>query len=78
MLVDVTRSEIGSCFLFFVVNGAVIVFSNIIFSLVWLELLVVVAHGFEFKVSSWRFLVAGRGGMFRKIYDCLCRSGTLK
>ena len=62
MLVNVTRSEIGSCLLFFVVDGAVVILRNIMFSLVWLELLVVVAHGFEFKVSSWRFWVAGRGG----------------
>ena len=42
VFINVTRSEIHSCFLFVVVDSAVTFLNNATFSLVWLELLVVV------------------------------------
>ena len=59
MFVNVTRPEIDSCFYFAVVDGAVTFLNNTMFSLVWFELLVVVARGFKFGVSSWIFWLVG-------------------
>ena len=49
VFINVTRWEIDSCFLFCVVDRAVTFLDNAIFSLVLLELLVVVAFGFELR-----------------------------
>ena len=76
--VSITRSEFEFCFLFFVVEGAVTFLKNSMFALVWLVVLVISAHGFEFGVSLWRIWMAITGGIFGKIHDCVCRSGTLK
>ena len=43
-------------------DGAVTLLNNDMILMVLIELLVVVAHGITFRVSSWRFWVAVGGG----------------
>ena len=54
----VTRLEIGFWILFFVVDRAVTLLSNVMFSLVLIGWLAVVAHCFDFGSSLWRFWMA--------------------
>ena len=60
--VNITRSEMEFCFLFFVMEGAVNFLKNAVFSLVWLLGSIVAAFNFGLWVSSWRIWVNVAGG----------------
>ena len=59
--VNITRSDMDFCLLFFVVEGSVNFLINAVILLVWLLCLIVAAFDFGFWVSSWRIWVAVAG-----------------